>query len=385
VTFYQRIAGSRYSPEHAAQKDLQVYMTEHWLAVLGQRDVPTDGVGEYCHYLDAALSKHAIQLSPIRVPWASAGWQKAIAQLEQPIREMKPEWALIQYTALGWSRRGFPLQLTRMLGAIKKAGVRCAVVFHDPAPYPGVRLADRIRRQVQLYVMRRIARQADLAVLTIPAVPWLPSDVRNTRFIPVGANLPNPEAVWQLHKNKPGIPTIAVFSITGGVAGEIEVARITEALRFVSNQIGPVRLSVFGRNADTDKALKNRLAGTQIEVTIQGLLTPEEVVETLGRSDALLFVRGPISTRRGTALAGVACGLPVVAWEGSETGGPISEAGVVLVPENSGRAFGQALVRILQDDGYRRSLQERSEQAQKRYFSWDAIAAEYLAALRSSK
>lgn len=362
-------------------------MTEHWVAVLGQRDVPTDGVEEYCHYLGGALSKYAIQLSQIRVPWAEVGWQKAIAQLEQSIREVKPAWALIQYTALAWSRRGFPLEVTRMVRAMKQCGVRCAVVFHDPTPYPGRRLADRIRRRVQLHVMRHIACQADLAVLTIPAerVPWLPSEVRNTRFIPVGANLPHPEAVWEFHKSKPSIPTIAVFSITGGVAGEIEVARIAEALRFVSNQVGSVRLCVFGRNADTGgETLRKKLAGTLTEVAIQGLLTPEEIVQALGRSDALLFVRGPISTRRGTALAGVACGLPVVAWEGPETAGPISEAGVVLVPENSGREFGQALVRLLQDENYRQSLQEHSERAQKRYFSWGAIAAEYVAAVRSS-
>lgn len=363
-------------------------MAEHWVAILGQRDVPTDGVEEYCHYLEAALAKHAIQLSQIRVPWAEIGWPKAIGQLEQRTRELKTEWAIIQYTALAWSRRGFPLQLPGVLGAIKKTGARCAVVFHDPTPYSGRRAADRIRRHVQLYTMRRIARQADLAVLTIPPerVTWLPSDVRNARFIPVGANLPQPETSWQLHKDIPSIPRIAVFSITGGVAGEIEVARIAEALRFVSEQVGPVRLSVFGRNSDTGAAALNHVfAGTPVQVEIQGLLPPEEIVQALGRSDALLFVRGPISTRRGTALAGVACGLPVVASEGLETAGPINEAGVVLVPENSGRKFGQALVRILQDESYRRSLQQCSERAQTRYFSWGAIAAEYVAALRCSK
>jgi glycosyltransferase involved in cell wall biosynthesis len=361
-------------------------MMEHWVAVLGQRDVPTDGVEEYCGYLGAALSKHAIELSLIRVPWAEVGWQKALTQLEQQIRPLRPAWALIQYTALGWSRRGFPLRVIRMVRAVKKTGARCALVFHDPAPYPGQRLADGVRRAVQLYVMRRIARLGDFSVLTIPAerVPWLPRVVRNSRFIPVGANLPCPETVWQLHKNKPDIPTVAVFSITGGVPGQIEVARIAGALRVVSKEIGRVRLLVFGRNADTDgKTLKDKLAGTQTEVVIQGLLKPEEIVEALGRSDALLFVRGPISTRRGTALAGIACGLPVIAWKGPETAGPINEAGVVLLPENAGGEFGRALVQVLQEEAYRRSLQERSERAQTRYFSWEAIAAEYVAALHS--
>ena len=362
-------------------------MTEHWVAVLGQRDVPTDGVEEYCSYLGAALSKHDIELSLIRVPWAKVGWQEALTQLAQQIPPLRPTWALIQYTALGWSRRGFPLKVIRMVREVKKNGARCALVFHDPTPYPGRRSADRVRRQVQLYVMRRAARLADFSVLTIPAegVRWMPREVRNSAFIPVGANLPSPETVWQLHKNKRDLPTVAVFSITGGAPGKIEVARIAEALRVVSKEIGRVRLLVFGRNADTDgKTLRDRLAGTQTEVVIQGLLKPEEIVEALGRSDASLFVRGPISTRRGTALAGIACGLPVIAWKGPETAGPIEEAGVVLVPENEGSEFGRALVQVLRDEAYRRSLQERSERAQTRYFSWDAIAAGYVRALRSS-
>lgn len=362
-------------------------MTEHWLAILGQRDVPTDGVEEYCSYLGAALSKHAIELSQTRVPWATVGWQKAIMQLGPQILALQPTWALIQYTALAWSRRGFPLEVLRMVRAVKHSGARCAVVFHDPVPYSGQRVTDRVRRTVQLNVMRRVARLADFVVLTVPAerVPWLPPEVRRSRFIPVGANLPNPEAAWRRHKNKQDIPTVAVFSITGGAPGEIEVARIVEALRVASDQIGPVRLSVFGRNADSDgSALKDKLTGTSIEVAIQGLLTPQEIVEALGRSDALLFVRGPISTRRGSALAGIACGLPVIAWEGPETGGPINEAGVVLVPENSGRELGRALVRVLQDDAYRRSLQERSERAQAQFFCWDVIAGEFAASLHSS-
>ena len=47
-------------------------------------------------------------------------------------------------------------------------------------------------------------------------------------------------------------------------------------------------------------------------------LTAEEIVRKLGASDVMLFARGPISTRRGSALAGIAC-------EGWETAPPITE------------------------------------------------------------
>src|SRR4029077_3527169 len=81
---------------------------------------------------------------------------------------------------------------------------------------------------------------------------------------------------------------------------------------------------------------------------------------------------------------GIACGLPVIAQEGSETAPPITEAGVVLVPPNEPNALGQTLVRVLTDHAYRESLAKRSRNAQARYFSWNVIAAQYAKALQQS-
>ena len=355
------------------------------MAILGSRDQPTDAIEEYCRYLADGLAKHDIELQLIRVPWAEVGWTSALRQLEEKIRASQPKLALLQYTALGWSRRGFPWRVLKVLGTLKKSGPRCAAVFHDPAPYPGERVADRVRRAIQTQVMRRIVGVTDWNVLTIPleAVAWLPRDQRRLRFIPVGANLPNPEAVWDWNDGKPDIPTISVFTVTGGPAGDIEVARIVEALRVVTRELGRVRLSVLGRNSeDGGNELKKRLQGTEVEVVVHGLLEPEQVVKTLGSSEVMLFVRGPISTRRTSALSGIACGLPIIACEGWETAGPIKDAGLVLLPENSGKEYGQALLRVLKDRSYRQGLREQSRQAHRKFFSWEAISAEYVDLLR---
>ena len=72
--------------------------------------------------------------------------------------------------------------------------------------------------------------------------------------------------------------------------------------------------------------------------------------------DLLLFVRGGISSRRGSAIAGIACGLPVIAFSGSETAQPITDAGVVLVPSDQRDQLKAALVRVLSDPGHRSDL-----------------------------
>src|SRR5208283_530838 len=117
-------------------------MNERCVAVLGPRDEPTDAVEEYCRCLGGALEAHGIQLEFLRVPWREIGWRPALQQLREKARESGNTWFLLQYTTLAWSRRGFPLRALNVIQAIKDEGSRCAIVFHDPEPYPGNRLVD---------------------------------------------------------------------------------------------------------------------------------------------------------------------------------------------------------------------------------------------------
>jgi glycosyltransferase involved in cell wall biosynthesis len=227
---------------------------------------------------------------------------------------------------------------------------------------------------------------SNVAVLTVPReqVSWIPKDAKNTVFIPVGANLPSPESAWTPARLKTDtVPVVAVFSISGPPHGSVEVQRIADAVMYASKQVGPLRVMVLGRNSDTGgEELRAALAGSAVEVTVLGIVPGEDVVRALAASDVLLFARGPISSNRGSAIAGIACGLPVIAQQGSVTSPLIAEAGVVLVPEAQSGGFGPALVHMLTDSAYRAALVARSKHAQTQYFSWAAIAAQYAKALR---
>ncbi|MEQ1352479.1 MAG: glycosyltransferase family 4 protein [Candidatus Acidiferrum sp.] len=361
------------------------------IAILGRRDQPTDAVEEYCQYLGEALKGEEFELEIVRVRWDEIGSAASMQELRGRIRETqnpsRNDWFLLQYTALAWSRRGFPLRIVRLVKFLKKQGARCAVVFHDAEAYGGKRWVDRLRRIVQRHVMRRLLLLSDISFFTVPRekVSWVPAGAKNIVFIPVGANLPSPEKAWSQTRNPvESKPCIAVFSITGNPRAQHEINLISEAVSYAAKQIGPLRIVVFGRNSEAGEELRVRLAGSPVEVNVLGLIPAEEIVRVLGASDVLLFVRGQISSRRGSAIAGIACGLPVIAQEGSETAPPITDAGVVLVPATAPRDFGPALLRVLTDQAYRESLAERSRNAQTRYFSWTVIAAQYAKALRDS-
>ena len=360
------------------------------VAVLGRQDEPIDAVEEYCQYLSSALVVEGISLGLMRVRWAEIGWRKALRVLREGTLETRnAAWFLMQYTALAWSRRGFSMRALRVIRALKSSGARCAVVFHDAEAYSGSRYVDRMRRAVQIHTMRQALYLADLAVMTIPAeiIPWVPPSAQNIVFIPVGANLPSPETVWKrTTDHRTDSPAVAVFSLSGDGVRAGEVKLIAEAVSHAAVRIGKLRVMVLGRNSDIGgQELKGKLAEAPVEVTVHGLLTAEQVVPVLGSCDVMLFARGPLSTRRGSAIAGISCGLPMVAWEGWETAAPITEAGVVLVPQEAKEGLGPALLRVLCDEPYRALLAERSRRAQQRYFSWSVIAAQYAGAMRKKR
>jgi glycosyltransferase involved in cell wall biosynthesis len=362
------------------------------VAILGRREEPADGVRDYCCYLRDALANQGVNLTLTQVRWVEIGHKASRQEFLKAVNGKENAFFLLQYTALSWSRRGFALPAVRILKLLKENGARVAVVFHDPDGYAGDRAVDRFRRGIQRYAMKRLVRLSDLAIFTLPRdkISWLPVDTDNFVFIPVGANLPAPERAWEEQRNLTASkPVVAVFSLSDEPTLAKEVSQIARAVNIAAKQVGPLEVVVLGRNSENGgAALRLALAGSSAEIRIVGLIPADEVVRVLGASDVMLFARGPISSRRGSAIAGIACGLPVIAEEGRELAAPITEAGVVLVPEELVQLvpeeFGAALVRVLTDPSYRASLAERSRNAQSRYFSWSVIARQYTQAMRKA-
>jgi glycosyltransferase involved in cell wall biosynthesis len=362
-------------------------MTQPLVALLGRRDEPTDAVEQYCVHLGAALRAYDFAMEIVRVPWNERGWLVARRNLQQKAGGWSGRWVLLQYTALAWSPRGFPVEVPRVIKVLHHAGARVGVVYHDVQPYSGSRLIDQLRRFVQQRTLRQSLRFCDTAILTVPAekLSWISPNLKKVAFIPVGANFSQVAAPSESNVRQDEAPTVAVFGVTGDiVAAQQEISQITAAVRFAADKLGKLRLLVFGRHADSAEAsLRKGLRDLPVALHVSGVLAENAVQQLLRSADVLLFVRGPISSRRGSAIAGIACGLPVIAFAGSETAAPITDAGVVLVPGDNKTALGDALVRVLSDRGYHARLAERSRAAYKNHFSWDAIAARYASVLKA--
>jgi glycosyltransferase involved in cell wall biosynthesis len=357
------------------------------IALLGRKDEPTDAVEEYCRYLGEALKAHEIQLEMRRVPWEVHGWSEALRGLRLQAAAWRGTWVLVQYTALSWSERGFPQKVLRALKILKAAGARVTVVFHDVEPYPGTRMIDSFRRTIQVRTMRRVLKLADLAIFTVPPekLSWHPERSAHVAFVPVGPNLPIPPELPS-RPSQTYVPTVGVFSITGGEAGARETELILHAVRPAAQQLGRLRLSVFGRHAELrEQDLRDGLRDLPVELSVEGVVSPAQVVDRLCASDVLLFVRGAISSRRSSAIAGIACGVPVIAFAGTETAYPVTEAGVVLLPPLATEELPAALTRVLSDPELHAALRLRNAMVYAEYFSWPAIATRFAALLKLSR
>jgi glycosyltransferase involved in cell wall biosynthesis len=364
-------------------------MTRKCVALFGQGDAPTDALREYCTFLGEALKAHGYEMEMSAVGWAERGWAAALRELQREARSWRGVPVFLQYTALAWSLRGFPARVLRVMAILRAAGARVGVVFHDVEPYRGLRMIDRLRRRAQLQVMRAILRQADMAIFTVALdhVSWRPEARGGVEFIPDGANFRDAAvSVESARESREAVRrrTIAVYGVTGGENGRSEIQTIVGAVRDVAKTIAGLRLVVLGRNSESsEREFREELRVSGVELQVLGVLPPERVAFELLRADTLLFVRGEISTRRGSAIAGISCGLPVICFTGAETAAPITEAGLTLyAPEKAGD-LSRVLLNVLSDAQLREELAARSRVAFAKYFSWKAIAARYAEVLLS--
>lgn len=343
--------------------------------------MPTDGVADYCLFLAGGLAPQGIELEQVRVPWAEIGWIGALRELWRESAGWRGGWVLLQYTALSWSRRGFPLGAVAVLAILRRRGVRCTVVFHEADRQGGSGLLGGIRGACQDWVIRKLHRGATKSIFTAPleTVAWLPTGKGRAAFIPIGANIPERthrrDAPALTAKEK----TVIVFGVTGSEeAAAREVNDISSVLLEACKTLGRLRLMVVGRGADEARELfAKAFHGGNVGLVVRGVLPAEEIAREFESADALLFVRGAVTTRRGSAMAGIASGVPIVGYREGSIGGFLEGAGVEWSPLHDRAGLTRGLIRVLSDPERWMELHQRNLEMQKNYLSWGRIAERF--------
>jgi len=357
------------------------------ILLVGKQDFPADGVQDYCEYLAKALARRGCQAELARVDWDPEGWVRALQKLWDRSNDWRGQWVVLQYTALAWSRRGFPFGTLAVIAILRHRGGRCAVVFHEPFGQSGPRAIDRLRGACQNWVVRRLYELGEKIIFPDPleSIEWLASKDRKAVSIPIGGNIPDGATAHPIVGDQNGATqTVAIYCLSDPPNLDRELADISHAVRVPVKSGAKLRVVFLGRGTrEAGKEIKSSFESIPVEVSNLGLQSPNEVRNALAKSDVMLCVRGLLYPRRGSALAGIACGLPIVAYAGAAEGTPMAEAGVELVPYGDREALGAALRRILLDRKLWQELHEKSLQAHSRYFSWGLIAEKFEHALNN--
>lgn len=358
------------------------------ILLLGRPDAPTDGVADHAEHLSAALRAEGVASSVVRLP-VDAGRNAALDAARSTARAHPGAWFLVQYTALAWSPRALPTLVLHLLRAIREEGGRTAIVFHDVRPYEGSRPQDRVRRFVQAHVMRRAARMADRAIAPLPAdrLRWM-LDEGSARFatVPIGANL----AVDRVASRDPswsraahGMRRIGIFGIIADERRASEIQALREiALRVQARTGAPVRVQAFGRGVPAAEAeLRAALEPHGVEVVAEGIVPAPRLEATLQRCDVILFLRSALTGQRGSALAAVAAGVPLVAFAGRDTAPPVTSIGALFAPEGDTSAMADLAAEVVTSEKTWRQLHLQQARAFDASFSWKAVARRLLEVL----
>lgn len=275
---------------------------------------------------------------------------------------------------------------------------RVVTTFHDLRPpylFPKVGpLRDR--------VTRFLARTSDVAIVTngTDAALLRRWDVQPT-LVPIGSNIPattnpapSPEAQRQFRARYGIAPEAMLLTTFGLLNASKGLDTAIDALALLREVGIAAHLLLVGAGAGvndptnraTDAALAAHIAakGVTPYVTRTGPLAPDAVADALAWGQVcLLPYRDGASPRRGSLLAALAQGVPVVsttpergAYDGLP---PLTDKVVAFVPPNNAPAAVAAVRHILTDREYAARLGVGARAYAAR-FSWDTIARRTLAA-----
>jgi glycosyltransferase involved in cell wall biosynthesis len=346
--------------------------------MVGRAGGPTCGVTAYCHLLANAMRSAGTPTKVEIVHWHRRGWIHAHYNIA---RRRDDETVIVQYTAFNWSTVGLPFRLLPLVWTLRAAGARVGIMFHDPDGQSGRSLQHKLRWWLQRSLMRALAASAHFTVHNVPIafVDWLGSPA-TAKYAPVGANVPS-DTSRRTPKECDEL-VIAVFAMSTGKAALNEVEDVAHVARSLSASLSErrVRFLVFGQGVDVVReTLIAKFAGlSNVRLDIRGVCTDLQLHECFAQSHVHLFVRGTMTTQRGSLMAGIAHGLPIVGYRGADTQHPLSEAGLLGVPRNDRTALAAAMVRVVSESLLWNTLHKRSVDAQYAYFSWESIARLFL-------
>lgn len=311
------------------------------------------------------------------------------ARLDRELEKFRPTVVILQYTGQMWDAWRFGSPAVPWLARrLKKRGVPVILLAHELfVPFlrrPDLAASAVLQRAQMLAVLRSVD---DVFVTTGTRAKMLARFCRVVGAPPprVVRVAPNANPVLRQGSGRPGTLRIGHFS-TAGVGKQFDV--VLDAFRIVAERHPSAELVLIGdlgsrenpRVAQIEQWVAAHPARDRIRLT--GKLSLAEVAEEMSRADLYISAMDTgANSRSGTLPLAFGTGLPAVATRGRETDPELFRDGenVVFAVDMTGRAFADALLRLMDDPAARERIGAAARQTYDQEMSWARTVDELLA------
>lgn len=340
------------------------------------------GVGDYTYYLSQELLKRGFEVKVFKLD----------AAVYANIRKINPDLINIQYTPSLYRNACLGLGLVIFAFWVKLRGIRCVTTFHERyrafSLNPKLALLSLIQR-VNLFFMI-IASEA----VIFCAQHWA-KDCRNyflgprgkTYYLPVGSNIPDIPFSQEQRRRKRSELGANDETIILGTFGKVENSinkfyfdTLLSSYESLKRNGCNVILLLIGwplKDSGLYFPYKERIASDGIKSV--GRLPAGEVSEYLNIFDIYLapFDDG-LTARKGTVMAAMHHGLPVISTLRAKTDNIFNSCGAVKLAAPEKKLFLDALLNLVENRQERLLLGNAAKVFYEENFSWARIAGEFI-------
>jgi len=350
----------------------------------------TDGIGDHSYRLAHGLADRAsirvwthAQDRLDRIPGvtvegaldASRRW--SVMGVADRVLADRPDAVLVQFNQFSWGKRGFNPWLPAAVAKLAREGVRVGVMFHEMV-VPATTARFRAMRLWQVRQYRSLARSATVRFYSIQ--PWADEQRGLARsaavHLPVGSNLPGASVTREASRARHG------FGEDEVVLGVFGTAHPSRLVGHVAEAVGVLRAA--GRSVAVlyvgpdGEAIGSSLGSAGARIVSPGRLPGQEAADALRGVDVFVspFIDG-VSTRRGSMMAALRVGLPVVGTHAENTDRLLLEANgrsICLTPMRDKGAFASAVARLATDREAARAMGESGAAMYRARFDWPVAA-----------
>jgi len=365
-----------------------------WAILTGEYPPDSGGVSDYCRLIARELVRMGDTVQ-VFCPQSKSGSKpdnsgvlvhrlpghfglRSLRALRKTLEDQPPpDRFLVQYVPHAFGYKAMNLPFTTWVATRLRRIAPVWVMFHEVAsPLPNWPPGHTLLGLMTRVMARQMAGAAERVFVSIPAwasfLKKLAPRARSAEWLPVPCNVatnvaPATIADFRAKYGSLGGPLVGHFGTYGSPIAEILTPGALELLRLVPEAslllIGRGSESYRDRIAEAHPAFGNRIHAT-------GELTADEVSAALRACEIVLqpFPDG-ISARRGSAMATIANGLPVVTNLGRLSEPFWSEGAVLAAPGPEPDSIARLAAGLLADPRARMGLGRRAAELYNASFS----------------